>query len=78
MTVAMAIAMIETYCLVGEVEDLAIEEGRLALLYSDHRFRVAEIGTRHKFVWGGNLIINEMKCPLLLRAEAVQGIFVLT
>ena len=50
MTVAMAMAMIETYCLVGEVEDLAIEEGRLALLYSDHRFRVSEIGTRHKFV----------------------------
>ena len=50
MTVAMA--MIETYCLVGEVEDLAIEKGRLALLHSDHRFRVSEIGTRHKFVWG--------------------------
>ena len=79
MTVAMAIAMIETYCLVGEVEDLAIEEGRLALLYSDHRFRVSEIGTRHKFVWGRKfLIINKMKCLLLLRAEAVQGIFVLT
>ena len=75
----MAMAMIETYCLVGEVEDLAVEEGRLALLHSDHRFRVAEIGTRHKFVWGRKfLIINKMKCLLLLRAEAVQGIFVLT
>ena len=72
----MSMPMIETYCLVGEVEDLAVEEGCLALLHSDHRFRVSEIGTRHKFVWGGkNLIINEMKC---LRAEAVQGIFVLT
>ena len=47
---ASCLALVFTHRLVCEVEDVAVEEGGLALLHRHARLRVPEVGVRGKLI----------------------------